>query len=123
MKYARLYADKSGISHFEDVEVELSSVDFAPPAPPMDVASLALATNVGIVGAPAGRFGPLHPAPRRILFFYLTGVTEVTASDGEVRRFVPGNILLVEDTSGKGHTTRSAGNEYAAAMMVQLVDE
>ncbi len=29
-KYIRLYTDESGESHFEDLEVELSPVDFAP---------------------------------------------------------------------------------------------
>ena len=38
MKYLRLYADKEGESHFEDVSVDMSSVELAPPAPPMNVA-------------------------------------------------------------------------------------
>ena len=37
MKYTRVYADSNGESHFEDVEVEFSSVDFAPPAPPLEL--------------------------------------------------------------------------------------
>ena len=31
--YVRVYADDKGESHFEDVAIELSEVDFAPPAP------------------------------------------------------------------------------------------
>lgn len=34
MKYTRIYGDPIGESHFEDVEVELKLVDFAPPAAP-----------------------------------------------------------------------------------------
>ena len=30
--YTRLFSDDSGESHFEDLTIELSSVDFAPPA-------------------------------------------------------------------------------------------
>ena len=29
-KYIRLYADESGESHFEDLEIELNPVNFAP---------------------------------------------------------------------------------------------
>ena len=39
MKYVRLYSDEGGDSHFEDVEVGFESVDFAPPAPPLDLSS------------------------------------------------------------------------------------
>ena len=31
-QYARLYADESGESHFEDLAIDLVPVDFAPPA-------------------------------------------------------------------------------------------
>ena len=39
MKYVRLYSDEGGDSHFEDVEVRFESVDYAPPAPPLDLSS------------------------------------------------------------------------------------
>jgi len=35
VKYVRIYADESGESHFEDMETELTFVDFAPPAAPL----------------------------------------------------------------------------------------
>jgi hypothetical protein len=122
MKYVRLYADKNGDSHFEEVEVAMSPVNFAPPAPPLDVSCLMPSTNVGFLGAPAGWDGSPHPAPRRLLFIFLTGGTEITASDGEVRRFGPGNVVLVEDTSGKGHASRVLGYDYGIAVIVQLAD-
>jgi hypothetical protein len=47
-----------------------------------------------------------HPTPRRQVFCNLTGEYEVTTSDGETRRFPGGSLLLLEDTSGQGHSTR-----------------
>jgi hypothetical protein len=38
MKYTRIYCDAGGVSHFEDVQVEVAPVDFAPPAPPLNLA-------------------------------------------------------------------------------------
>ena len=52
MKYTRVYADENGESHFEDVEVEFSSVDFAPPAPPLDLSAFTPATQYGFLRAP-----------------------------------------------------------------------
>lgn len=122
MKYVRLYADENGNSHFEDVEVEMSPVNFAPPAPPLDMSSLMPSTNVAFVGAPPGWGDPSHPAPRRLLYIFLTGEGEVAASDGEVRRFGPGSVFLVEDTSGQGHGTHIVGNDYLIAVVVQLTN-
>ena len=39
MKFTRLYCDTAGSSRLEDVEVAFASADFAPPGPPVDVAS------------------------------------------------------------------------------------
>ena len=35
LKYTRIYTDSDGETHFEDLEIELAEVDFAPPAPPV----------------------------------------------------------------------------------------
>src|SRR6266567_4480076 len=45
---------------------------------------------------------------------------EVATSDGEVRHFSPGGILLVEDTRGKGYSSRVGGETYGMAAIVQL---
>ena len=37
IKCTRLYADAEGESHFEDIEFDMASVQFAPPAPALDV--------------------------------------------------------------------------------------
>jgi hypothetical protein len=60
-----------------------------------------------------------HSAPRRLLFIFLTGEVERAVSDGEVRRFGPGNGMLVEETSGKGHASRAVGNDHGIAVIMQ----
>ncbi|QBD75499.1 hypothetical protein EPA93_05565 [Ktedonosporobacter rubrisoli] len=120
MKYTRIYADKNGDSHFEDVEVEMSLVDFAPPAPPLDLSPAMPSTNVAFLGSPAGWDSEPHPAPRRLLLIYLTGEAEITVSDGEARRFGPGSVVLAEDTSGKGHASRAVGDGNVLTAVVQL---
>ena len=106
LSYTRLYEDDAGESHFDDVDVKLESVDFAPPAPPLNIASLFDGAGCKLVTASAGWGGDVpHPSPLKQLFAVLSGVVEVTASDGESRLFQSGGLLLLEDTSGKGHTT------------------
>ena len=120
--YSRLYADADGESHFEDIEIDLTSTDYAPPAPPLDLSSFTPAKQFGFMRAPAGWSSKWHPSSARNIFFALSGEWEVTASDGETRRFAAGSVLLVEDTSGKGHASRVLDNTDSLAAMVHLGD-
>lgn len=122
MKYVRLYSDEGGNSHFEDVEVRFESVDYAPPAPPLDLSSSTLASQLVFLRAPSGWHGDWHPTPRRQFFCLLAGELEVTASDGETRLLLPGDVALVEDTTGKGHKSKVTSEEDSIAVVVQLAD-
>src|SRR6266849_6348964 len=118
--YPRLYADEHGESHFEDVEIDLVSTEYAPPALPLDLSDFTPATQFGFMRAPAGWSSDWHPTSARNIFFVLTGEWEVMASDGESRRFPAGSVLLVEDTTGKGHSSRVTSQTDSLAAMVQL---
>jgi hypothetical protein len=120
LSVTRLYSDSDGESHFEDIELPFELKHFAPPAPPISVSEFIKVEGFVIITSPSGWFGDWHPAPRRQYMFCLSGELEVEVSDGETRRFGPGAVLLVEDTSGKGHVSRVVGDNrgYMAAMPV-----
>lgn len=120
MHYVRLYAGADGESHFEDIEVDLVPTDFAPPAPLLNLSAYVPAAKFGFLGGPPGWVGDWHPSSARNFFFVLTGEWEVTASDGETRRFAAGSALLVEDTAGKGHASRVVSETESLAAVVQL---
>jgi len=87
-QYIRLYTDESGESPFEDLEIELGPVDFAPPAAPLNIAQFLPTAQSLWVAAPVGWAGEKpHPSPRRQIFCTVQGEYEVTASDGTVRYF------------------------------------
>lgn len=116
--YTRLYSDQHGESHFEDVEIDLTLTEYAPPAPPLELSSTTPAKHFGFMNAPAGWATDWHPTSARNIFFVLSGEWEVTASDGESRRFATGSVLRVEDTTGKGHSSRVVSDSLA--VMVEL---
>jgi hypothetical protein len=108
--YNRLYADESGESRFEEVSVSLELTDFAPPAAPAHLAAIGEVSSMAIVVGDESWAGEEpHPAPARQYMVSLQGAVEVTASDGDTRRVGPGEVLLIEDTTGKGHSTRAIG--------------
>ena len=57
MEYVRVYSSADGESHFEDVAVPLHALDFAPPAPPIDVSTFAPAAAYGFLSSPPGWYG------------------------------------------------------------------
>ena len=122
-RYARLFSDDQGESHFQDLHADLTPTDFAEGIPPLFVSSSLPASETSFFGAPPGWEAGWHPSSGRHLFAVLTGTWEVTASDGEVRTFAQGDVLLVEDTSGKGHASRVISEDASLALLVNLVDE
>ncbi|CAN5489051.1 hypothetical protein BH23CHL4_BH23CHL4_14910 [soil metagenome] len=105
--YTRIFTDEAGESHFEECKVELLPAEFAPPAGRLNVLRLSEATSISLVGGLPDWHGDIpHPSPRRQFMCTMTGSYEVTASDGSRREFGPGRLLLLEDTHGKGHSTR-----------------
>lgn len=119
-RYVMIYADKDGESHFDDVEVELSSKDYAPPASPLEVSDAIEAQRVVFVGGASGWEGDWHPSPKRQFVFVLTGTVEVRVGDGEVRSFGPGSAFLLADTAGRGHFSRIKSEAYCLMAMVHL---
>ncbi|PYS60137.1 MAG: cupin [Acidobacteria bacterium] len=94
--------------------------DYVPPAPPLSLSAFWPASQVRFMNAPAGWASDWHPSSARNLFFVISGEWEVTASDGETRRFAVGSVLIVEDTTGKGHSSRVISEADSLAAMVQL---
>jgi hypothetical protein len=115
----RLFSDAAGDSHFEDIDLPMSSVEYAPPAPALHLSTPLAATNVSWLRFPADWNDDAHPSPRRQLFVVLAGEVEGWTSNGDRRTFAAGDCLLMEDTSGKGHGARPLNGE-ASALVIAL---
>jgi quercetin dioxygenase-like cupin family protein len=120
MYYTRIYCDVDGESHFDDISVNVAPVDFAPPAPPLYMTAPQKAERTILCTIPSEWDGDWHPSPHRQFFIQLSGELEVEVSDGEKRRFSAGSLVLLEDTTGKGHLTREISSTGVDAVFVQL---
>lgn len=120
MQYTRIYSDDAGETHFALATIAMRLIQFAPPAAPMATSPFTPASRITFLAPAAGWYGEPHPTPARQFVLCLAGDWEVTTSDGERRRFGPGSVVLLDDTSGKGHATRIVGAEDALCAMVQL---
>ena len=122
MRYTRLLSDEGGESHFDEVEIGFAGTDYVAGAAPLELSAAQGAENYSFMHAPAGWSSDWHASSARNLFVVLSGEWEVTASDGDARRFKTGDVLLVEDITGKGHQSRVVSEVDSAALMVQLPD-
>lgn len=122
MRYLRIYNDASDASRFAETDVAMDASVFAPPAPSLHISPAMPASRVFFAGLPAEWDGDWHPTPRRQFSAVLRGGMEFEVSDGEVRQVGPGDVVLLEDTTGRGHRSRNLADEETFLLMVQLPD-
>ncbi len=110
--YTRVYCTPDNESHFENVTIQLIKTNVVPPAPPAYVggnrpssSTLFLATDAHW-GADDLKNRLNHPAQAAGFLVQLAGIYSVTTTDGDTRRFSPGDVVRFEDTAPcKGHIT------------------
>ena len=115
MKIIRLYADEKGESHFQDIEVK-----FEAPTPSGRVSARQPATGIIFREVPATYDLDWHPAPRRQYIINLDAGVQLTASDGESRHIKAGEVVLVEDTWGKGHLSKAIDGKLRHCIFVPI---
>ena len=98
----RIYSDNNGDSHFEDVEIELKEAGSVG-----KLSDVIPAKGIIFREVEPSYDWDFHTAPQKQYIILLDGEIEIETSLGEIRRFNAGEILLVEDTSGKGHKTKN----------------
>ncbi len=109
--YVRLYTGDDGQSHFEELDL---------PTGPVAGSPMQAATGISFRKAEPGEKIDWHPAPRRQYVITLSGQGEIEVGDGTVLRFGPGDVVLAEDLTGKGHLTRVVGNEPRVSTAIPL---
>jgi hypothetical protein len=116
MKVTRIYTDKSGETHFEDVDIQLEDFhdDIIKMSKPVKATDMAFSTFSGALAE------SWHTAPRKQAIIILDGKVDLEVSDGTKRRFCSGHVIVLEDTTGKGHTTHSVDGKSREEVWVGL---
>jgi hypothetical protein len=115
MRIHNLYADANGISHFRDIEVE-----WVEERRGSKLSKRLPATGI-IFRETEGSYDlDWHPAPRRQYIINLDAGAKLTAGDGESRIIGAGEVILVEDTTGKGHLSQSVGGQMRHSIFVPI---
>ena len=118
MRITRVYASSDGESHFDEIDVPLRDAGeigmLSEPVP---------ARHVIFRENSADYDYDWHHAPQRQYIALLDGHIEIEVSDGERRQFRGGEILLMEDTTGIGHRTKTVDGKPRRSVFIVLPDE
>lgn len=115
MIFPMIYADEQGETHFGEQEIPDREVPFGPPPNPKgQMADIGAVATMFVFSVPAGTDVPAHNAPQPYIAVILSGEGEVVTSDGDARRFHPGEMLFCNDLTGKGHVTRAIADLVVA---------
>jgi hypothetical protein len=112
MRVHNIYTDENGETHFRDIDVEMTQQ-----GPDGTTSKRLPATGIYFRTTPADWFFDWHPATRRQYVINLDAPNKITASDGETRIIGVGEIILIEDTHGKGHMSQAVGQMRRSIMI------
>ena len=115
MRIHNLYEDANGQSHFRDIEVEWVEEGLAGKLSKRQPATGIIFRQV----APSYDLD-WHPAPRRQYIINLDAGVQITAGDGESRVIGAGEVILVEDTKGKGHLSKAVESKVRHCIFVPV---
>lgn len=111
MSTYRMYTGEDGETHWETIDLNKTPEWTSH----MDASHIVFRTD------PVGSFFDWHPAPQRQFVIILSGQLEIGFSDGTTKIFRSGDARLVEDTTGKGHTTAVYGDQAVVVATIPLV--
>lgn len=115
MKITRIFTGSDNESHFEEVEIPLTDSG--------EIGALSehvKATGVIFRETPGDYNFSWHNAPQRQYVIMLEGQVDIEIGDGTVRRFSTGDILLAEDTTGRGHISRAVDEKLRKSLFITL---
>jgi hypothetical protein len=115
LKVMHLYGGSDGESHLDTIALpDVGGV------PGKVLQSRLFATDVEIGEAPPGMFIDWHGVSTPRLLIMLSGQMEIGLGDGSKHILRAGDMVLAADTTGRGHTSRTIGNEIVRSLTVRL---
>ena len=118
MNVTRVYATSDGGSAFEEIGIELTDRGMVG-----RLSEWMRANDVAFRENSPDYDWDWHCAPARQLIVLLDGAIEIEVTNGEKRSFGGGDVLLVEDTSGRGHRTRTTDGRSRRSLFIRLPDD
>ncbi len=109
----RIFTGPDGLSHSEEVPMAFANGG---------ATEMMKATGVEFSRRPPAPASDWHVGPRRQFVITLAGRAELEVAGGKKVAVSPGQINLIEDTTGKGHITHNLGPDDRIVVTIPLAD-
>lgn len=111
----RVYSDNNGDTRFEDIFIPLND------AGEIGKLSDGLPANTIIFREVDPTYDyNFHNAPQKQYLILIDGSIEIETTLGEKRQFNAGDVLLLEDTEGKGHRTKNLESRKRRSIFITI---
>lgn len=120
-KIWRVYSGADGQSHLEEMPLAMQPFTDTEGAHGQTTAMQGT-KGIAFRVSPPGYKLDWHCAPRRQYSISLSGAAEIEVGDGTVARVGPGDVVLAEDLTGRGHVTRVVGDQPRFYAIVPLTE-
>ena len=120
-KIWRVYSGTDGQSHIAEMPLVMKPFVDTEGAHG-EASAMQSAEGIAFRVSPPGYVLDWHCAPRRQFSISLSGQAEIEVGDGTIARVGPGDIVLAEDLTGRGHVTRVVGDQPRFYAIVPLTD-
>jgi len=120
LTYLHLYTDAAGETHFAEKQFDFEHLPHVENRDSIMAHEISGVQRAILYKLTKDAVEDWHTAPRKQFGCVIQGMADITASDGEVRRLRPGSVILIDDTTGKGHITRHVGDVDHIAMMIAV---
>ena len=105
MHVTRFYTTSDGGSAFDEFDLPMAHESTDQFGNVLCFSDVFASPAVRLFGAPVGMFQDWHNAPTRQLCVMLQGIWEIGTTDGQKRRWGPGEIFMPDTVEGRGHTS------------------
>lgn len=111
----RVYSDSNGDTRFEDITIPLKDAG--------EIGKLSEDVSVKSIifrEVEASYDYNFHNAPQKQYLILIDGGIEIETTLGEKRQFQTGEVLLLEDTKGKGHRTKNLEQKKRKSIFITV---
>ena len=111
-----VFTGADGLSHVEAKEIALT------PRGDAELSEMAKVNGLQFRRQPPGYFEDFHPASRKQYVITLRGEGEIELANGQKIVARAGDVLLMEDVTGKGHISRGRGTADRITLFIPVAD-
>ena len=120
MRYTHIFTLANGETSCSLISAELNNADFVKDSQQVAIKDFGDAKNIKFCSLPKGWDGGWHNSPVKQFVIGASGTIQITCSNNSRVTVSKGEVVLLEDLTGKGHHTEVTSNDSWKGLLVEI---